>query len=80
MIISYLVGQKYYPIKYPIGEMLVYVVVAMVLFAAMSCVNSQLPIWGALAANTLIIFLFLAFIVKRDFPLSQLPVVGKYFR
>ena len=80
MIISYLVGQKYYPIKYPIGKMLVYVVVAMVLFAAMSCVNSQLPIWGALAANTLIIFLFLAFIVKRDFPLSQLPVVGKYFR
>ncbi|MBO4825790.1 MAG: lipopolysaccharide biosynthesis protein [Prevotella sp.] len=80
MVVSYLVGQKYYPIKYPIADMLVYVVVAAVLFGAMTCVNNQLPLWGALIANTLIIFFFLAFIVKRDLPLSELPVIGKYFR
>ena len=80
MVLSYFIGQKYYPIKYPLGDMLVYVAVACVLYAAMSCLNSQLPLWGSLAANTLIIFIFIAFIVKRDLPLSGLPVVGKYFR
>ena len=80
MVLSYFIGQKYYPIKYPLWEMAVYVVVALVLYGAMTCVNNQLPLWGALAANTLLIFVFLAFVVKRDLPLSQLPVVGKYFR
>ena len=80
MVLSYFIGQKYYPIKYPLWEMAVYVVVALVLYGAMTCVNNQLPLWGALAANTLLIFIFLAFVVKRDLPLSQLPVVGKYFR
>ena len=80
MVLSYFIGQKYYPIKYPLGDMLVYVAVACVLYAAMSCLNSQLPLWGSLAANTLIIFIFIAFIVKRDLPLNELPFIGKYFQ
>ena len=34
----------------------------------------------ALAANTVLILIFIAYLVKKDFPLSSLPVVGKYFR
>jgi hypothetical protein len=35
---------------------------------------------AGLAVKTLLLLVFVAFIVKRDFPLSGLPVVGKCFR
>lgn len=80
MLLSYFVGQKHYPINYPVKEMMLYVGVALVMFAAMRFANADLPVWAAMSVNTLLILLFMAMIVKRDFPLSSLPVVGKYFR
>lgn len=80
MLLSYFVGQKHYPIDYPVKEMTLYAGVALVMFVAMTKANSDLPVWGALAVNTLLILLFTAMIVKRDMPLSSLPVIGKHFR
>ena len=80
MLLSYFVGQKHYPINYPVKDMALYVVVAVVLCLAMRWANSSLPVWGALAANTVLLLAFAAMIVKRDFPLKQLPVIGKYFK
>ena len=80
MVVSYYFGQKYYPIAYPLKEILFYVVVALVLFAAITASNKYLPTLLALAANTALILVFLAIIVKRDFPLSKLPVIGKRFK
>ena len=80
MLLSYFVGQKHYPINYPVKDMALYVVVAVVLCLAMRWANASLPVWGALAANTLLLLAFAAMIVKRDFPLKQLPVIGKYFK
>jgi hypothetical protein len=39
-----------------------------------------LPLWLSLTANTLLIMLFIGVIIKRDLPLSKLPVIGKYFK
>lgn len=80
MLLSYFVGQKHYPINYPVKDMALYVVVAVVLCLAMRWANSSLPVWGALSANTVLLLAFAAMIVKRDFPLKQLPVIGKYFK
>lgn len=80
MLLSYFVGQKHYPINYPVKDMALYVVVAVVLCLAIRWANASLPVWGALAANTLLLLAFAAMIVKRDFPLKQLPVIGKYFK
>ena len=80
MVISYYFGQKYYPIAYPLRDILFYVVVALVLFAAITASNKYFPSLLALAGNTVIILVFVAIIVKRDFPLSKLPIVGKRFR
>ena len=46
----------------------------------MTFANRLLPVWAALGVNTLLVLLFAALIVKRDFPLRQLPVIGKYFK
>ncbi|MCD8290968.1 MAG: lipopolysaccharide biosynthesis protein [Prevotella sp.] len=80
MILSYFVGQKKYPINYPLKEILIYVVIAIVLFVGITYCNKLLPIWWSLCTNTILILVFAAIIVKRDFPLSGLPIIGKYFR
>jgi O-antigen/teichoic acid export membrane protein len=79
MVLSYFFGQKYYPINYPIRDITLYVVVAVVLFAGISAANAYLPAWAALVANTLMIVAFALLIVKRDLPLSSLPIIGKKF-
>ena len=46
----------------------------------MTIFNQMLPSAAALGVNTLLILLFVSYIVKMDFPLYQLPVIGKYFK
>ena len=67
MTISYLVGQKKYPINYPLKEIVFYVALAAVLYIGIGYSNRLLPLWAALAMNTVIVFLFIAYIVKKDF-------------
>lgn len=80
MLLSYFVGQKYYPIDYPIKDMAIYVSVAAVLFAGIQWSNANLGVAPAICVNTLLVLVFCALIVRRDLPLSELPVVGKYFQ
>ena len=80
MLLSYFIGQRYYPIAYPIRQMSAYVLLTIVLFLAMQYANSILPLWAALIANTLLIAVFAAYLVMKDFPLSSLPIIGKKFK
>ena len=80
MISSYVVGQKYYPLDYQLGSMARYTVLTALLFVAMQWSRHDLPLWAALAVNTGLVAIFAAYMVKNDFPLSQLPKVGKYFK
>jgi O-antigen/teichoic acid export membrane protein len=80
MLLSYFVGQKHYPINYPIKDIMLYVALALVLFVGMEAANEYLSVVAGVAVNTLLILIFFAYIAKKDFPLAQLPVVGKYFR
>ena len=80
MVLSYFVGQRENPIQYPLRDIGVYVAVTLVLFLCMDEVNRTLPEWGAIVINTLLLLAFVALVVKRDFPLENLPVIGKRFR
>ena len=80
MTLSYIVGQRKYPIAYPIGRCLSYVALAVVLCVGMLLANKHLSMWLAVAANTLLIAVFAVYLVKRDFPLRSLPVIGKHFK
>ncbi len=80
MTLSYLVGAKYHPISYPMGSIAFYVALTLVFFAVMRYAHDLLPLWLSLALNTLLIAAFVAVVVHKDFPLSSLPVVGKFFR
>ncbi len=79
MLTSYFVGQKYYPINYPLKDIAVYVLLAFAIFEVMNrC--SEWHIVASLAINTLLIIGFIAYIAWRDIPLEKLPIVGKFFR
>ena len=65
MVLSYFVGQKHYPINYPLKDIAVYTLMAAVLFVAMTMANEKLG-YGALVTNTLLIILFAAHIVKHE--------------
>jgi hypothetical protein len=43
-------------------------------------VSPYLPMWAQLVFNTILIMGFLAFVIRKDLPLSSLPVIGKKFR
>ena len=74
MVASYFVGQKYYPIDYPIKDIALYVVLAWVCFRLMK-LSADWSMIGQLAFNTLLIIIFVAVILKRDLPLD--PILKK---
>lgn len=80
MVVSYFVGQKYYPIDYPLKDIAFYVVLAAVMTIVIDYLHHHLPLWLALVGNTLLVIAFLAVVLKRDLPLSSFPLIGKYFK
>ena len=79
MIVSYVVGQKYYPLNYPLKDISLYVVLAFVFYGFMQTASEWSKL-ASLAFNTLLIGIFIAVILWRDLPLSRIPVIGKYFK
>lgn len=80
MVLSYLVGQRYYPINYPLKSIAVYVLLAIGFYGAMQLVPADWSVAARLSINTLIIAAFIGHILYHDFPPRQLPLVGKFFR
>ena len=80
MLLSYFIGQKYYPINYPLKDIFVYVVIAALFFIIIHYSNQLLPLWGSLVVNTGVLLMFVAHIIYHDLPLKSLPVIGKYFK
>lgn len=79
MVISYIVGQKYYPINYPLQSISYYVLLAVVSYVSMNHVHDHYPLWVSLGFNTVVVLFFISIIVHNDLPLSSLPIIGKYF-
>ncbi len=64
MVASYLFGQKYYPVKYPLKDIFRYVLLTIILFAGMSFANRQWGSWAAMGVNTLLILIFIGAIIR----------------
>ena len=80
MLASYFVGQKYYPLNYPLKDIALYVWLTIMAFTTMVIVRGSESLLVSLSVNTLLILLFVAVIIRRDLPMSKLPVIGKYFK
>ena len=79
MLLSYFVGQKKYPIQYDLKAIGVYVLLAAVLYVAAEYVPID-NIYLRMAYRTVLLLLFVAYVVKRDLPLSQIPILNRFIR
>lgn len=66
MVLSYIVGQKKYPIAYPLTSIVTYTILAAVLFAGIILANEHLETIPALGVKTLLIAVFGLYIYKAD--------------
>lgn len=66
MVLSYFVGQKRYPIDYDLGSIGRYVLLAGGLFAASQMMQLE-NMWVDMAINTVLILIFMTYIVMNDF-------------
>jgi O-antigen/teichoic acid export membrane protein len=80
MVLSYIVGQYKNPIPYPIKDICIYVLFTAIITTLMLTYALDLPTWAMLAHNTVLIALFVVYIVRRDLPLKNIPVIGRFFR
>ena len=79
MIISYFLGNKYFPINYPLLSMAKYLGIAAVLVGISYLVVTPWA-WLNYIIRTILLGTYIFYIVKTDFPLVNLPIIGKYFK
>lgn len=79
MLLSYFVGQKKYPIQYDLKAIGMYVLFAAVLYLAAEYVPID-NIYLRMAYRTVLLILFIAYVVKRDLPLNQIPILNRIIR
>lgn len=82
MVLSYVMGQKYFPVPYPAKKLLIYMAVMLLLFFAQKGVMYLTDTVALrLATGTVFMFLFLLFIFRSEGEeLKRMPVIGKYVK
>ena len=78
-VLSYFIGQKKYPVHYPLKEMAIYLILAVVLFILSQVVTIQHVVLR-LAFRTLLLIVFVAYILKKDLPLKSIPFVNRFIK
>lgn len=78
-LLSYIIGQKKYPASYPLKDMAVYLILAAVLFVlSQEVIISNVGL--RLVFRTLLLLIFIAYILKKDLPLKTIPFVNRFVK
>jgi O-antigen/teichoic acid export membrane protein len=82
MCLSYFIGQKKAPIPYDMKSIARYTLITICLLAVYYAIRLYLVqnTWVMMGIGTLLIGIYLIVLTRKDFPLSGLPIVGKYFK
>ncbi len=82
MLISYFLGQKHYRIPYALNKIIMFIILAVVLFFIHRSITKWLTnIYISLVLSVLLLIIYSSFILmveKKEF--QKLPVVGKYIK
>lgn len=79
MLLSYFVGQKKYPVKYDLKSAAIYVLVAALFYVAGMLPDIKSEVLR-LGYRTVLLVLYISFIIKRDLPLKELPYIGRFMK
>lgn len=78
-VMSYFFGQKYYPIHYEVKKMTIYFFLAIVFYfvGTLPSIDNEVL---RLLYRTILLIIFIAIIIKRDIPLSTIPILNRYIK
>lgn len=78
MIISYVLGQKYMPIKYDLKKIGFYSFLALALYGLSLLINTPYLL-VTIGLKTVLLIIFVAIVIKRDFPIRKIPYFSRLF-
>lgn len=79
MLFSYLIGQKYYPIKYDLKSLFLYLAVALLLYSIAIFVPIG-NLWLRLGFRTFLIGVYITLVINRDLSLKEIPFVKHWIK
>lgn len=78
LVVLYYRTEKY-PVSYPLKDMVVYLILAAVLFVlSQEVIISNVGL--RLVFRTLLLLIFIAYILKKDLPLKTIPFVNRFVK
>lgn len=79
MLLSYFIGQKKFPITYDLKSFGIYSLITAVLYTAgmLPAIENE---WIRLGYRTVLLLAFVVFVVKRDLPLREIPVLNRFIK
>ena len=78
-LLSYIIGQKKYPVSYPLRRMAIYLLMAAVVYTLYQTVSID-NVWLRLGFRSVLLLAFVAYIVKRDLPLKSIPIINRFVK
>lgn len=78
-LLSYIIGQKKYPVDYPINAMFVYLLLAAILYSISIYIHFD-NIVLRLLFKTLLLTIFVSYIISKDLPLSRIPFINRFIK
>ena len=79
MVVSYFFGQKYMPIKYDFKTIGFYTGITLLLYLISVFIDTPYLILN-IALKTILMIAYLTLLIKRDFPLRDIPVINRFFK
>ena len=79
MVVSYNFGQKHMPIKYDLKSIGLYTAVTLLFYVISLFIKTPYTVVNVLLKSVLMVA-FLTLLVKRDFPLRNIPVINRFFK
>lgn len=79
MALSYVIGQRVYPIRYDIRSVVKYILLSAVLYGIASVVTID-PLGWRLAFRTCLLFIFAGYVIKNDLPVREIPLINRWVK
>ncbi|RYF88756.1 MAG: polysaccharide biosynthesis protein, partial [Chitinophagaceae bacterium] len=82
MICSYLLGQKYYPVPYPVKKLTAYLVLCVLIYMLHIALTTWVvsALWFSVSTAFVLLLFFTWFVSKTEAAeLAKMPVIGRFF-
>ena len=78
-LLSYVIGQRKYPVSYPLGAMGMYLILAALLFGVAYGVHIENMLLR-LVFRSLLLLVFVGYIIRKDLPLKSIPLLNRFVK